>query len=462
MAGAAAAAVGLAVLAGCASTAPDAQQPPQSSTATVDVQEALCEGPATEVVAAVDRLVAAYASPSLTAPAQPTESSAPSAATPGASSAQTPSPQPSGGQPSGAQPSGAPSDGAQTSGDDLATAVEAAQRQIERLGCDPRAFTAQVTAGLDTIEPSGPVATAVWRRVSASVLGEVEQEVTERSVSGEEDLLDAVAHVAAGSTILLPEGTTELSSTIVLLDAITLRGQGMDSTSLVSSAPEAAIIVATDGLVEVGDLTLRLAGTVPASGLVAGPSASVALAGVRVSGAVRGEEDGAGGAGVYMSAVGDAGSGRGTTLEVTSSVFEGNGWAGIAIAGGHRVSIEQATVTGNGEVGILFMDSASGSVAASTLTDNAIGLAATGAASPAWLSSTVTGGVIGAQVDARVTIVMQGMRVTGPTSAAVLVGGEATGAITGLTCSDTPYGIVIGDTAAPTLTENDCPVARGG
>jgi len=52
-------------------------------------------------------------------------------------------------------------------------------------------------------------------------------------------------------------------------------------------------------------------------------------------------------------------------------------------------------VTGNGEVGILFMDSASGSVARSTATGNTIGLAATGSAKPTWLSNDVSGGAIG-------------------------------------------------------------------
>lgn len=428
---AAAAAVGLVVLGGC-SGSPSAPEPTQQTdTGTVEVQAALCEGAATQVITAVERLVSTYATPVLEQTDEQAEPSPSATVEPG------------------------------DTGDDLATAVESAQRTVNRLGCNPTAFNADVSAGLATISPTGPVATAVWRRVTASVLGEVEQEATERSVTGEDELLEAIAQAAPGSTIVLPAGTTELGSTIVLLDGLTLRGQGRDSTTLISSTPESAIIVATEGLVTLTDLTLRLDGTDPASGLVAGPSASVALDGVRVTGATRGE-DGAGGAGVYMSAEGDAGSGRGTTLEVTDSAFEDNAWAGIAIAGGHRVSVEEATVTDNGEVGILFLDSASGSVARSSITGNTIGLAATGSAHPTWLASTISGGSIGMQVDGLVAIVIDGMRVTGSSSAAMLVGGEVTGAITRLNCDDTPYGIVVGDTAAPTLAENDCPLARGG
>jgi parallel beta-helix repeat protein len=425
-------AVTLAVVAACAGT-PSAPEPPaQTTSATADVREEECDGAAVEVVDAVERLVGTYAAPALDAATEGSEPQSSAGVDPG------------------------------DAADELGAAVERAQRTVDRLGCDPSAFNANVSAGLATITPSGPVATAVWRRVTASVLGEAEREPGERSVTGEEELLDAIARSAPGSTIVLPAGTTDLGGPIVLLDGLTLRGQGRDATTLVSSTAEAAVIVATDGLVALEDLTLRLESDDPASGLVAGPSASVALDRVRITGATRAEEDGAGGAGVFMSAEGDAGSGRGTTLEVTDSAFEDNAWAGIAVAGGHRVSIEGATLTDNGEVGILFLDSASGSVANSSFTGNRIGLAATGSARPIWLSSVVSGGSIGMQVDGSVEIRMQGMRVTGASSAAMLVGGEVTGAITDLTCEDTSYGIVVGDRAAPTLTDNDCPLARGG
>lgn len=443
-----AAAVGLAVLAGCADQPPAPEPTAEATTATVDARQVECDKAANDVTAAVERLVASYASPGLT-PTGPGRAAPTTVPTDGPTERSTDGAE---GQPVGAD----------DTADDLATTVEGAQRTVDRLGCSLTEFTENVSAGLAAISPSGPVATAVWRRVTASVLGEVEEEVTERTVDGEEDLFEAIAQAAPGSTLVLPAGTTELDGTIVLLDALHLRGQGQDATTLVSTTSDAAIIVATDGLVELTDLTLRLDGMEPVSGLVAGPSASVVLDGVRVSGATRGENDGAGGAGVLMSAEGDAGSGRGTTLEVTDSAFEDNDWAGLAIAGGHRVSIDGASVTDNGEVGILFMHSASGSVARSTLTGNTIGLAATGSSQPTWLSNTVSGGTIGVQLDGSVEIVMQGMRVTGPTSAAVLVGGEVTGAISQVTCENTPYGLVVGDGAAPTLTGNDCPLARGG
>ncbi|MDX5319012.1 MAG: right-handed parallel beta-helix repeat-containing protein, partial [Actinomycetes bacterium] len=151
-----------------------------------------------------------------------------------------------------------------------------------------------------------------------------------------------------------------------------------------------------------------------------------------------------------------------TTLEVTDSTFEDNAWAGIVVAGGHRVSIERTTFVANGEVGVLFLDSASGSVTASTFTGNTVGLAATGESEPVWLTSTVSGGEIGIQIEENSTAVIEDVEVRGASSAAVIVRGAATGAISGLTCTDVEYGLVIEDTAAPTLADNACELARAG
>lgn len=437
----AAVAVGLAVFGGCAGSPSPEESPSASPTEpTAEFRVLACAGAAQEVVAAVEGLVAVYSArdtevrESRQSPPSPEDDSAVEQ----------------------------PATDDRAASEALAAAIASSQRTVENLRCDTRAFNADVSAGLAEITPSGAVATAVWRRVSASVLGQIDEEVTELVLEQGDDLHEAVSRAAPGSTIVLPATELRVDSTIVLLDGVSLRGQTRQSSVLISSAAEAGIIVATDGLVRLDALTLRLDGPGPVSGLVAGPSASVALGDVRVTGARRGEDSGAGGAGLLMSAEGDLGSGRGTTLEVTDSAFDDNAWAGIAVAGGHRVSIEAVTFEGNGEVGILFMDSSTGSVTSSTFSDNMIGLAATGAASPTWLSSTVTGGSIGMQVDGSANVVVQDLSVTGAESAAALVGGQATGAITGLVCENSQYGIVVGDSAAPTLADNDCSVSRGG
>ena len=409
----------VAVLAGCAP-----MPAPEASPTTTSAQQ--CADAAASIVHAVDDLVAGY------------EDSAGDAA---------PTPAPGSG------------DGAGT-GDDLADAVARARALRDELGCDADAFTEELESGLAGIEPTGPIATAVWRRVSASVLGDVRQEAGEWVLEQGADLADALARAAEGTTIVLPAGTTDVDATLVLLEGVSLRGAGRDATVIRSSASDAAVIVATAGLVALQDLAIERTGAHPGSGIVAGPSASLALTRVRVAGATA-AGDGVGGAGLYLSAVGDEGSGRGTTLEITDSLFERNAWAGVAVAGGHRVSIESSTFSANGDVGIIFLDATSGSVKGSTFADNTVGLAATGTAAPAWLGTTVSGGSVGAQIDGAATPTIDGLHVTATGSAAVLFGGESTGSIAGTTCEGTAHGIVIADTAAPTVGANGCAVARG-
>ncbi|MGM0386649.1 MAG: right-handed parallel beta-helix repeat-containing protein [Actinomycetota bacterium] len=448
----------LATLAACAAepSAPETTATPSNTATTAGIRERECAEAADGVVAAVERLVAGYA-----AQGGSGADAGGSGADAGGSGTAAEDADASSTAPTAAS-ADADANPADPGADDLATAVGAAQRALQRLDCDPTTFTDTIEGGLADITPEGPIATAVWRRVSASVLGRVEDEAREHAVESAEDLNIALATAAPGSTILLPARTTTIDTTLVLLDGVHLRGDGRNTTTLESTAPDAAIIVATDGLVELTGLTLSLTGDKPASGLVAGPSASIRLDSVRITGAPGGGDDGAGGAGIHMSAEGDAGSGRGTTLEVTDSAFEDNAWAGIVVGGGHRVSIEGATVSNNGEVGVLFLDSASGSVSNSTVTDNAVGMAATGQSVPTWLSTTITGGEIGVQLDANARVVLGEIRVSGSSSAAVIVGGEAMGAISQLSCVDVPYGIVVADTAAPTISGDDCPIARGG
>ncbi|WP_206448238.1 right-handed parallel beta-helix repeat-containing protein [Agrococcus sp. KRD186] len=350
---------------------------------------------------------------------------------------------------------------AEPDGDPLGEAVETAIAERDLLGCNPSVFRSDIAAGLDEIEADGPLAAAVQRRVTASILGTGRTEPGEWMLAAGADLHDAVARAVEGTTIVLPAGTWELDETLVLLDGVLLRGAGRDATTLRSSAGEAAVVAATASLVRIESLTVEVVGDQPASAVVGGPNASIALTEVRLAGAVVGEA-GEGGAGLLLSAPGDEASGGGTTLEVTDSLLEGNGWAGIAVSGGHRVSIVSTAFVGNGDAGMLFLDQSSGSVRSSTFIDNGVGIAATGSATPTWLGSSVSGGAVGLQLDASAMPVIDGMTITGTSSAAVIFGGESGGRIEGTNCPDVPYGIVIADTAAPTLGANECAIARGG
>ena len=56
---------------------------------------------------------------------------------------------------------------------------------------------------------------------------------------------------------------------------------------------------------------------------------------------------------------------------------------------------------------------------------------------------------------------IEGATIAGSSRAAVIVGGTATGALARVVCEDVEFGIVVTDTAAPTLTDNECALARG-
>lgn len=418
----------VAVLAGCTATPTPDPEPTSTEAARLEA----CFDAATGIVTAAGDLVAEYESPSLDPAATPTPGATPATEAP------------------------------QTSGDAIAEAVASARATRDSLGCDPETFTTDLENGLARIEPEAPIAAAVWRRVSASVLGTVEQEPRVWELTADDDLADVLARAADGTTIVLPAGDVEVDATIVLLAGVTLRGAGRSETVLRSTAPDAAVLVVTDGLVRLETLTLQLASGRPSSGIVAGPSASLALDQVRITGATsEGAGDSAGGAGVYLSAQGLEGSGRGTTLEITGSVLDANAWAGLAVTGGHRVSIESSTFRDNGGAGIVFLDATSGSIAKSTFDDNAVGVAAAGTATPAIIASTFTGGTVGVQADASAAPTIDRNTITGAQSAAVIFGGKSGGSIEGTKCRDVSHGIVIGDAAAPTLGENDCGIARG-
>ncbi len=165
---------------------------------------------------------------------------------------------------------------------------------------------------------------------------------------------------------------------------------------------------------------------------------------------------------MQLSGSGSEGSGRGTTLEVTDSIFEQNSWAGISVGGGHRASIVGSEFTGNGQCGVCFFGMSTGSVEGSQFADNTVGLGATEAARPTWVGDTVIGGTVGVQLDGTAAPMVQGLQVTGAAKAAVVYSGQTGGGLTGLTCSGTPYGVVVADTATPSIGEISCPVARLG
>lgn len=427
-----------AVVSGCST--PGASTPSPTAPDPAAARALACRDAAAALVKTVDETVAWY---------DTSDASASPVATPGD------------GTPTDAAASGSdnPSPDAAPAAPDLTAAVEAARTAITGNGCATAAFVAELKAGLAAIKPRGAIATAVLARVSATLTGRASQTADTRRVLPTDDLVQSLAEIGPGSTIELEAGTYALTSPLVLLDGITIKGAGRDRTVLSSSASGAAVLIVTSGRVELRDLALRLDAGTPASGILGGPTTSLLLSGVRVSGA-RATPESVGGAGIQLS--GSRSGSAGTTLEVTDSAFDDNGWAGIAVAGDHKVSVLRAAFSRNGQCGLCFLDASTGSVEDSTFDGNMVGLGATGTSSPTWLRNTVTGGTVGVQVDGTAAPTIDTITITGSSRAAAIFSARSAGVITHATCKGVHYGIVVADTAAPTLGDNVCQVARGG
>jgi hypothetical protein len=221
------------------------------------------------------------------------------------------------------------------------------------------------------------------------------------------------------------------------------------------------LLVLTDGRVGLSGLALEHLGRTPATGLVGGPTSSVVLDHVRVSGAVGGKAGTAGGAGVLMSAQnGVGGGGRGTTLEVTDATLSDNSGAGILLTGRHRVSIRDSRFTDNRQCGVCFTGESSGAVRDSTFTGNAAGVAVLDASRPQVTGATLTGGQVGIQVGGTARPLLRDVRITGAARAAMIYAQKAAGRMDRVTCTHVAYGLVVSPHALPYVGRTNCAVVR--
>lgn len=339
----------------------------------------------------------------------------------------------------------------------LEEALAAARTAIED-GCPQPEFIALLTTALEDVTADGAIARAVLLRLTANLTGTVGSGQSVQAAPGD-DLAVVLARAAPGATVYLAAGDYDLPDTLVVLESVTLAGADRKTTRLRSAAEEMAVLVMTSGLVGFRDLSLERDRKVPGSGIVTGGASTVFLERVTVSGARSGPQR-QGGAGVDLTGSETAaGPGR-TTFEVTDAEFADNSWAGVAVSGGHRVSIVSARFSGNDECGLCFLGSAEGSVENSRFRDNGIGVAAVGTSTPVVSRNTITGGEVGAQAGGRAEPTLEGNRITGTARAAVIFTDTAAGVLRDTTCEDVPVGIALARTALPTLIDNDCTVVR--
>jgi hypothetical protein len=370
-----------------------------------------------------------------------------------------PSPLPSA---SAAAPSTSPSASPPTAAADpdavFQEALTRARGALDSSGCRGTEVVALLEDRLADVTAEGPVAGAVLRQLRSSMTGTAKAEPTTLEVAPGDDLLGAVATLPAGSTLVLGAGTHTLDDVLVLLSPITVRGSGVGTTTLESTAVDFGVLAIANGRVELKDLTLRHLGKSPANVVLAGPSVSLVATGVAISGGVA-QEDGTGGAGILMYDPQSRPGGTDTTLEVTDSELVENGSAGIVLTGGHVASIVSSTFRANGQCGLCFLEGSSGSVLRGTFSDNGVGVAATGTARPTLLDSTVTEGQVGVQASDESVPVLRGVGIRGSSRAALIWSGRAGGLIEDVTCSDVAFGLVVGPDVTPTVRDSACRLA---
>jgi hypothetical protein len=410
-----------------------------------------CAAASSELVASVQRYVADYG----TTLASPSTSSA-SPSSPGAGGASS-------------------SDGAR-----LQAAVRAAQRSVAAGKCSLATFRTELDAGLRGVKADGPIARAVLLKLTASLDGSARAEAQTLDVPAGADLRRVVAGLAAGSTMRLAAGSYALSDTLVLLDSIIIVGAGTGSTTIRTTAGGAGVIDLTDGRVALQALAIVHSGTSPADVVIGGPTSSLELTDVRVSGATAtgGSRAGPGtpapappagtsdGIGVMMSSSTRGGTStssaaRATTLEMTRSTVDHNEGGGVILVNGQAASLRDLTVTSNGGCGVCFSGNSTGAVRGSRFTDNTVGAAVLDTAAPAMTSDVFHGGEFAIQVAGSATPDIEDATISGATRGAMIFTGTAAGKVDRSRCTGVPYGIVVGPKALPYLGTNSCAVAKG-
>lgn len=358
-------------------------------------------------------------------------------------------------------PTSGPPGAAPLTEEDFQVALSDADAALRSNGCRPREVRDDLVAQLGEVSAEGPVADAVLRQLTASLTGRLATAEDVTSVAPGTDLRDVVAALPDGATVELQAGEHRLDASLVLLAGVTIRGASRDTTTIVSTAADAAVLALTDRRVELAGLTIRREGDAPGSAVLGGSAASVVVTDARLTGG-KADPEGQGGAGVLMYAAEAEAAGRGTTLEVTDTEIQGNEAAGIVLSGGHRASIVRATFRANGQCGLCFLGNTDGSVEDSTFSDNGLGIAVTGTSTPTLLRLSITGGEVGLQAGDRSAPVIDRLTVAAPKRAALIYTGSAAGSVDHLTCEDEPFGIVVSPEAHPQVGETDCDLASSG
>ena len=341
-----------------------------------------------------------------------------------------------------------------------ADAISTARQRLATNRCDQTRFHDALAAGLPGVKSKGAIAAAVLAQLRVSLTSQLPSAPVTRKVTPSDNLSEVLAGIPEGSTVRMSSGNYRLPDSLVLLRPVTLVGAGENATVLTSSAAEAAVLVMTGASVSLDSLTVRRVGTTPGSGIVTGPSATLALHAVRVSGA-RAAGDGSGGVGVLLTASATGTASKAVTFRATNSDFSDNASAGVAAGGTHRTAITSSRFDHNLQCGMCFLGSAAGTVADSTFTRNSVAIVAGSTAAPLVRGNHVSGGDVGIQASGSAQPTISDNTITGVARASMVFIENAAGTVDGNNCSGDRAGIAVAKSAYPYVGHNACRVTIG-
>lgn len=392
---------------------------------------------------------------------------------------------------------------------DLRNESKLVRDRLTGAGCDLRAVAKKVRERTAVRPSAGLLANVVSRTVVANLVHVLEGEPKasrQARVKPGDDLGKVVSGLPAGSVVRLPAGEVRLDEPVVLLQDVTLVGEGRDRTRLVSAARGAAVVLTAPGTAAIKDLTLAHAGDSSASLLLA-RTGRMELDGVHLTGASTGgrspsdrpDDPLIGGSGIVIDG--------GDELSVTDSLITDSDVAGVLVSGSARPVLTDVTITGSDTCGLCFLGGSSGTVKSSTVSDNGVGVlvtdraaptfettrisdntragvvaqkrshpvlrdvvlasngpqgvAAFDTASPSLLDSVVTGhgeSGVAADVGRSASPQIRGNTFRNNSKAAMAFIGAGSARVSGNRCSGGRYEIVLSGTVSPTLSDNRCDV----
>ena len=320
----------------------------------------------------------------------------------------------------------------------------------DTIGCTGADYRSLLTAELGRLDQGSGVQRAVAGTFIGGRLGGDDPSdpgANEFEVATGAELGAAVRSAGTGSIIRLAPGEYAIDSSLVLLRGVTLIGSGTDATTITSTAPGAAVLVATSATVTLEAFTVI--NEVPDASVIAVTRGGLTLRDAAVEGGRR-NADGNGGFGLILA--------PDTTLEVGSqavadTVFRDNDGGGILVDGSVRPELARLEVEATTGCAVCWRGESGGSLDGATITGGDVALRVEGTASPVIRDVSATDADIGAVIIGSATPSIFDTQFEG-SDAGMAIGEAAAPELVRVTLSNsTDVGLRLGGTSTAMVTD---------